>query len=169
MDKVKFGRALGKGARGVGKSLWEAAEAAAAPDPSPKAASRAEGRGPVIERPAPTLQEVAGKALEAHRLVNDAKRQVRTAAIGAAKQSGKGMMAPVRKFSSVVWLQVTGTFFAVITIFLLQGVLRGWKAMGGDWTSAAGHKFELYALVCALFAYFTVSSFVRASRRNKRA
>jgi hypothetical protein len=173
MDKVRFGRALGKGARGASKSLWEAASAVAAPDPSPKLTRpaapppQATASRPDTSRPL-DLREAADRVMKAHQLVTDTKRQMRDAAIGAAKESGKGVLAPVKKFSSVLWLEVTGTFFAFITLFLLQGVWTEYKKLGGNLNSPAGHKFIVYAVVSVLFSYFTVSSFVRARQRGKR-
>jgi len=184
MDKVKFGRALGKGARGAAKSLWEAAEAAAAPDPKRQGAgpreqgtgSREQGTGNreqgTGKAGGPSFGEVAGKVADVHRQYNDAKKQMRGAVMNAAKETarehGKGVLAPVKKFSSVIWLQVTGVFFAVLTIFLLQGVLRQRGALAHGWGTPEAHKFLGYMAICAVFAYFTVSSFVRAGRRGKR-
>ena len=177
MDKVKFGRALGQGARGAAKSLWDAAEAAAAPDPRPRAerpVSMPDAGSPPPARTSQgsSLREAAGHVLEAHRVVTETKAHARNVATQAtkkaAKQAGRSMFAPVKKFSSVLWLEVTGVFFAVITLFLLQGVWRLRGAAHLSWSSPEAHKLMAYATICLLFAYFTVSSFVRARRRGKR-
>jgi hypothetical protein len=149
MDKVRFGRALGKGARGAAKSLWEAAEAATSPDPRSETAPKA--------APGQRLSDVVAPVIEAHRTVHHAKQQVRA----EAGRAGKSMLAPVRKFSSVLWLEVTGTFFTLIAVFVGQAV---WK-LRGTWR---GPKFFVYAGLFALFAYFAVSSFVRARRRDRQ-
>jgi hypothetical protein len=184
MDKVKFGRALGKGARGAAKSMWEAAEAAAAPDPSPKPKARPttpppvssgpSSSGPVYDRPAEPrqtidLQEAASRVFEAHRVVSHTKAQMRGVVIDAGKEAGKGMLAPVRKFSSVLWMEVTGLFFSLITLFLLSWA---WKLRGviytHAWNTKNGSHFLLYVIFGLMFLYFAVSSFVRAHLRGKR-
>jgi len=66
----------------------------------------------------------------------------------------------------VLWLEVVGVFFGLFALFALAGVWR----LRGEWHSAAaGHRQLLGALaMLALFGYFTVSSFVRARRRERR-
>jgi hypothetical protein len=173
MDKVRFGRALGKGARGAAKSLWEAAEAAASPDPSPHVPrSDASRPPPASEQPAPrpaprSAVQAAGEIImplvEAHRAVHGAKQQVRS----EAKRAGKSMLAPVRKFSSVLWLEVTGTFFTLIAVFVAQGL---WKLRDAVHHPLSGDapKFWLHLGLFLLFGYFAASSFLRARRRNRR-
>jgi hypothetical protein len=155
VDKVKLGRALGKGARGAAKSLWEAAEAVAADDPR--------GKG-IREKGAAAVEQVA----EVHRTVKDAKRQVRNAAVAGAKQGGKSALAPVKKFTGVLWLEVTGTFFAIFTLVLAQATWRSREGFAPAAAPEAMHKAWLYAGLCVLFLYFAVSSFVRARRRERR-
>lgn len=152
VDKVKLGRALGKGARGAAHSLWEAAEAVAAEDPNAKAKAAA----------------AANRVAEAHATLTDAKQHIRKAAVAGAKQGGRSALAPVKKFTSVVLLQVTGCFFALFALALGQAT---WKSRAG-FSNGAGpdltHKAWLYAALCALFLYFAVSSFLRARRRERR-
>lgn len=130
----------------------DAADAAASPDPRTKNAG-------------PRVQEVVAKAADAHRAVNEAKAQVRQAAIAGGKGAAKGMFAPVKKFSRGLWLEVTGTFFAVVAVFIVQGA---WK-LRGAWAGGSGlagdrGRLVLHVALFALFAYFAVSSFVRARR-----
>ena len=148
MDKVRFGKALGKGAR----SLWEAAEAAAAPDPNPRSQDAAAG-------PPVSVQQAAVHVMEAHRTVHTAKRQVR----GAAKDAGKSMLAPVRKFSTVLWLQVTGSFFALVAMSLALGLWRMHSAVG-----MSHERAMVVAVAAVIFSYFSVTDFVRAARRDRR-
>jgi hypothetical protein len=78
------------------------------------------------------------------------------------------MLSPVKKFSSVLWLEVTGTFFTLIAIFLAQGVWRLRASARAPLGSPESHKFFAYALVFLLFTWFAVSSFLRARRRSRR-
>jgi hypothetical protein len=76
------------------------------------------------------------------------------------------MGSRVRTLSGVLWLEVTGVFFALFALFGLQGV---WQHRQ-DWRPAATHEVHVhFAGYCALllvFSYFTISSFVRAKRRG---
>jgi len=146
MDRVKFGRALGYGARHAAKTLAQAAEAASAPNPTAsKPLSRPVERRPsAVPRGIPDVQTVRA----------------------AGKQAKSSIVTPVVRFSSVVWLQVTGVFFALIAFTMGMAT---WKARAG-WHSAAANshgsiKLFAYLAVCALFTYFSISSFVRSARR----
>jgi hypothetical protein len=113
------------------------------------------------------VQDVARGVGEAHRTVQQAKSQVRGAVTNAAKVGGKSMFAPVQRLSGALWLEVTGTFFALIALFLSQSV---WKLRAGFRLPPTTHdaqKLYLYTLIFLLFAYFAVSSFVRARRRER--
>ena len=148
MDKVRLGRALGYGARHAAKSVVKAVDAASAPNPSRAAARPAEARPSVAAQVAQARTQVAQTRKHAGRL-------------------GKSVWSPLARFSSVLWLQVTGSFFAVIAAFLAQGV---WKQRFAArmWGSTEATRFYIVAAVFATFAYLAVSSFVRAWRRERR-
>jgi hypothetical protein len=133
MDRVRFGRALGVGARQAVRSLTEAVEAATAANPQARQA-------PMAER-AQGLQK-------------------------QARRAGGSVLKPLKKFSSVLWLEVTGTFFALIAAYLSQGL---W-AHRGDWKAGSGdmRTYALHLVAFVVFAYFAVSNFVRAWRRDRR-
>jgi hypothetical protein len=84
-----------------------------------------------------------------------------------AERLGRSVWAPLAHFSSVLWLQVTGSFFAVIAVFLAQGAWKqrsAWRL----WGSHEGLKFDVVCAVCLVFAYLAVSNFVRAARRGRK-
>jgi hypothetical protein len=85
-----------------------------------------------------------------------------------AKRAGRSFFAPLKQFTSVIWLQVTGTFFALFAVVIGEGAWRLRGALAGGLRSAEAEKFWLYAGLCAVFVYFAVSSFVRAGRRERR-
>jgi hypothetical protein len=61
----------------------------------------------------------------------------------------------------MLWHEVTGVFFALFALFFAQGV---WHARAA-WHQGAEHQhFLLYLAMTALFAYFSISSFVRSRR-----
>jgi hypothetical protein len=146
MDRVKFGRALGYGARHAAKTLLQAAEAASAPDPTAKTPAVSPSR-PAESRPNPEPRRIP-----------DAET-VRT----AGRQAKSSLVAPVVRFSSVIWLQVTGVFFALVAFTM---GMAAWRARSAFHAGSHGAiKLCAYMAFCALFTYFTVSSFVRAARR----
>ena len=150
MDKVRFGRALGYGARHAAKAVMQAADAATAPGAARKTEAKAEAKtGRVAEAVVRTQRTVAETKKHAGRL-------------------GRSVWTPVARFSSVVWLQVTGLFFGLIAMFLAQGA---WKERAAWRLPVGSHeatKFWVLVVACGLFAYFCVSNFVRAWLRERR-
>lgn len=74
-------------------------------------------------------------------------------------------MAPVVRFSSVIWLQVTGVFFALVAFTMGAAAWRAWAGLHAAVSSEGAMKVYAYTAVCAVFTYFAVSSFVRAARK----
>jgi hypothetical protein len=83
----------------------------------------------------------------------------------AGRQAKSSLVAPVVRFSSVIWLQVTGVFFALIAFTMGAAAWRARAGLHAATDSQAHMKLLAYVAVCALFTYFTVSSFVRAARK----
>jgi len=144
MDRVRFGRALGYGARHAAKTLMKAADAATTPAPA---------------RPG-TVDRVAEKVVQTQRTVAATKKH--------AGRLGRSVWTPLARFSSVVWLQVTGLLFALIAMFLAQGAWKERAAWHLPLGSHAATKFYVLAVACVLFTYFCVSNFVRAWLRERR-
>jgi hypothetical protein len=98
----------------------------------------------------------------------------RTAAATAkqtAKQTaklGRSVWTPLARFSSVVWLQVTGLFFALLAMFLGQGAWKERAAMKLPLGTHGAQRFYVMAAVFLVFAYFSVSNFVRAALKDRR-
>ena len=147
MDRVRFGRALGYGARHAAKSLAQAVDAATTPSPA-SAATR------------PRAADVRSRVVAAPEKVR--------AVSASAKVAGKGVWSPVARFSSVLWLQVTGTFFLLIAGWFSQGLWQTRGAVRLGWHSGEAQRFGLHAAAFLVFAYFAVSNFVRAWRRERR-
>jgi hypothetical protein len=85
-----------------------------------------------------------------------------------AGRLGRSVWTPVARFSSVVWMQVTGLFFGLLATFLGEGAWKeraAWRLPVG---SHAAQKFWVLVAAFALFAYFCVSNFVRARLRERR-
>ena len=151
MDRVRFGRALGYGARHAAKTLLQAADAATTSAPTRPAGAP--------ERSAQT-DRVAEKVMQTQRTVVATKQH--------AGKLGRSVWTPLARFSSVVWLQVTGLFFALIAMFLAKGAWKERAAWHQPLGSHAATKFYVLAVAFAAFAYFSVSNFVRAWLRERR-
>jgi hypothetical protein len=163
MDSVRFGRALGIGARAAAKTLVTAVDAATAPNPS---ASASTAEAPVKDTSKETLKETKATA-SGVRLGQQAARttaQVKQTGKGlkeGGKRFGEAVWGPFVKLSGVLWLELTGVFFGIFAVFAIAG---GWKmAMNHD---APRHLIGA-GVMAVLFGYFCVSSFVRASRRGR--
>jgi len=157
MDRVRFGRALGYGARHAAKTLMQAADAASAPS-APRAAGAVKETGAAKE---PVSQARAAETVVRKRpTVAETKKH--------AGKLGRAVWTPLARFSSVVWLQVTGLFFAMIATFLAQGAWRERAARRLPVGSHAAQKFWVLVVAFALFAYFCVSNFVRAYLRERK-
>ena len=166
MDSVRFGRALGKGARLAGRTLVEAVDAATAPDP--RAGS------PGAARPAGTRPQAEGVVVPPARSAADAgvrvAQQARNRGRGVArggKRFGEAMWGPVAKASGVLWLEVTGLFFGLIALYGIQGVWSNRMAYGASGNPTMQKHLMLAGGLLVVFGYFCISSFVRASRKNK--
>ncbi len=85
-----------------------------------------------------------------------------------ARNLKKSMWSPFARFSSVLWLEVTGVFFG---IFALTAGQQAWKwhaALSLSPSAPDARRAYVYVAMFVVFAYFTVSSFVRANRRGRR-
>jgi hypothetical protein len=152
MDRVRFGRALGYGARHAAKSLQKAVDAASTPNPS-KPVSQACA-------PQPQAASVAQRAVQAQRTVASTKTH--------ARKLGRSVWSPLARFSSVLWLQVTGTFFTLLALFLSQGLWKERGVMRLPISSHMAEKFYVHLAAFAIFTYFAISNFVRAYLRERR-
>jgi hypothetical protein len=96
-----------------------------------------------------------------------AARGVRAAA-GAkrgAKRFGESVWGPFAHAGSVLWLEISGVFFGIFSLFFIQSAYR----LRAAWQSGPQHdRFLVYAAVAIIFLYFSGSSFYRAYRRQKR-
>jgi hypothetical protein len=102
-------------------------------------------------------------------------------ATAQAQQAGRGLKEGGRRFqqavggrfvtlSGVLWLELTGVFFGVFAVFAAGGA---WKMRAALRATVENHDAHMQFLIAAtmalIFGYFCVSSFMKASRRGKRA
>ena len=184
MDTVRFGRALGFGARQAVKTVTAAVDAATAENPSGKSADTGANAGQTAARPqarpaadsAQTVAAPAASGTAASQAVHQAAhaaaqtvvqaRGARQALRSGSRRFGEAAWRPFVRLGGVLWLEVTGVFFGIFAIFAAGGAWR----LRGEWhLNSAGHRQLLGAVaMLAFFGYFSVSSFVRARRRERR-
>jgi hypothetical protein len=172
MDRVRFGRALGFGARQAVKTLVTAVDAAKADNPAGKSTGASAKAGPSAGAPqarvSPAATPPPNAVKSAAKTVAQA-REVHQGVRRGGKRFGEAIWRPFVRLSGVLWLEVSGVFFG---IFALLALAYLWK-LRGAWhagaANAASHRSLLGAVIMlALFGYFSVSSFVRAKRRERR-
>jgi hypothetical protein len=147
MEPKKVGRTLGIGVRVASNMLRERVERAAASSP----ATSTTGNLP----PMPASPSV--RSVPMSRRVATAKR--------GAKAFGQALLGPFTHAGGVLWLEITGLFFALFALFFVQSVYRVRTA----WRQGPEHgHLLLYCALAFVFAWFSVSSFARAYRKSKR-
>src|ERR1700684_1291449 len=147
MEPKKVGRTLGIGVRVASNMLRERVERAAASSP----ANSTTGNRP----PMPASTSV--RAVPMSRRVATAKR--------GAKAFGKAFLGPFTHAGGILWLEITGLFFALFAVFFGQSVYRVHTA----WRQGPEHShLLLYGVLAIAFGWFSVSSFIRAYRKSKR-
>jgi hypothetical protein len=81
------------------------------------------------------------------------------------KRFGEAIWGPFVHAGSVLWLEITGLFFAIFSLFFIQGAYR----LRADWRTGPNHqRLLIYAAVALVFLYFAVSSFYRAHRKQQK-
>ena len=155
MDRVRLGRALGFGARAAAKTLAQAADAAMSPNPNPK---------PVPRATPPAAQPASSSLPSAANVV------------AASGRMGRAVLEPVKRHSRELWLQITGSFFALLACSMAGGMwtLRfaaraAFQHVRTNHAALWGQdllKFYLAAAAFLMFAYYAVSNFVRAGRSS---
>jgi hypothetical protein len=171
MDSVRFGRALGMGARAAAKTLVTAVDAATAPNPSASPSART---ADTTARPNSAAADAVEAKVSGARLAQQAARttaQVKQTGRGlkqGSKRFGEAAWGPFVRLSGVLWLELTGVFFGIFAVFAIGGTWR----MRGEWRQTAiNHDARMHLVVTAAmavaFSYFCVSSFVQASRRGR--
>ena len=81
-----------------------------------------------------------------------------------AKKFGQSVWGPFVHAGGVLWLEVTGLFFALFGLFFAQNAYK----LRHAWYSGADHpRFLIYVIVTLVFFYFTFSSFYRARKKEK--
>ena len=143
------GRKLGIGLRLFAKAARRGVNAAAASSAAQKTAISSASYKPVS----------AGSSSSAAQAKSTAE------ALGRGTRNfGRAVLGPVAHTGGVLWLEVTGLFFGLFTLFFVQNVYR----FRASWKIGPEHiHFLVYSALTLLFAVFTVSQFLKARRKEK--
>lgn len=179
MDSVRFGRALGVGARAAAKTLVTAVDAATAPNPSAQGAKPAQRSAPPSAPMAVEQRVKASGARIGQQTTTQQAAQKVAQTVVQARQTGQGLVRGSKRFGEAVWtpfvklsgvlgLELAGVFFGLFAFF---GAGWAWKLRGDLHETATNHDAHVRFLVCVtmtvVFTYFLVSSFVKANRRGR--
>jgi len=169
MDSVRFGRALGVGARAAAKTLVTAVDAATSPNPS--AGSSQQPVSNSQPRPASHQQRPASPRAAVSEQVTRTAVQAKRTTEGVArggKRFGEAVWSPFVRLSGVLWLEFTGVFFGIFALYAASGA---WKLRGEIVETAGNHDSHVHFLLSAgmavVFTYFCISSFMRARKRER--
>jgi hypothetical protein len=149
MEPNRFGRKLGIGVRVASRMAKERAaqaKAASATPSSPQAAAV-----PRTPPPPPLKKNYAEPA----RRVGEGTRRFSKAFIG-----------PLAHVSGTLWLEITGLFFALFAAFFGQ---NAWRNRASALAGPDHAHFVIATIAALIFAYFSISSFVKAARRGRRS
>jgi hypothetical protein len=162
MDSVRFGRILGKGARAAAKGLYEAVDAATAPNPNAPKTNPSQ-RPPAQQQP--TAAQTPIQAIAQGATAYAAHKKAVSRETG---RLGKSFLTPFARAGGVLWLEVTGTFFAVFATIFISYACRYRTALRLNAANADAHRHLLAsAAAAAVFGYFAVTSFMRARQRER--
>ena len=149
MKPQTIGRALGIGLRVAGRMAGERVA-------GQSSAANAEGmQGQLGQPPASSGAEQARQAARASGQA--AGKTTRNVARGVG-----GFLRPFRRVGGILWLEVTGVFFALPVVVFAPAVWRSRLS----WASGPDHRTFLISLgIVLLFLYLSVTSFLRAGRK----
>lgn len=156
MQPHRLGQILGIGTRVAAEKLREGtARAAAAAERSSSATSV-----PRAATPPPASASTTRPGRPSSTAFTEGSRRLGR----GAGRFGASLWHPFAHATGILWLQITGLFFA---FFAMGFAVYSWHIYrGAGWRD---HHLPLYAGFAALFGWFAVTSFWRANRKQKRS
>lgn len=151
MDYEGTGRKLGVGVKVLGRMAKQRIETGSVTGSAPPAAGNAAQQPPAAKPPAVEPIKAAARGAKVAR--------------EGGRRFGQAVWGPFTKAGHVLWLEISGVFFGLFAAFFFE---TAWRLRGGIHGGPDKDHFWLFLIMGVLFAYFCVSSFVRARRRGKR-
>jgi hypothetical protein len=159
MEPNRFGRKLGIGVRVASRMVKERA-AQAGSNPSQNAETTTPPQAAAAPKPPAPKPQAAPPPRPAKNYAEPARR----VGVGTRRFT-KAVAGPLAHISGTLWLEITGLFFALFTIFFGQ---NAWRTRASALHGPEHAHFLLYAVITLVFAYFCISSFLKASRRSRK-
>jgi hypothetical protein len=159
MEPKRFGRKLGIGVRVASRMAKERAAKAASSAPQAAAtqtAPQSAQQSNTIPRPSapkPAPRPIKNYAEPARRVGEGTRR------------FSKAFWGPLAHVSGTLWLEITGLFFALFAAFFGQ---NAWKIRASALHGPDHAHFVVATLATLVFAWFCITSFIKASHRGKR-
>src|ERR1700753_2239371 len=147
MEPKKVGRTLGIGVRVASNMLRDRVEKATA---APSGSLERENGRPAAPPPPRASIRMDSRL---------------TGAKQGAKAFGRAFLGPFTHAGSILWLEITGLFFALFALLFVQNAYRVRDAWRGGPNQL---HLVLYVALAAGFVWFSASSFVRARGKSKR-
>jgi hypothetical protein len=166
MEPNRLGRILGIGVRVAADKLRERTAQASPPAQRPAAPQPAP---PAPGPKSPSTRPSTGAKISSAEPFRSSPPKITSPSDGPrrlARGAGRFTLTLFRPFAhatGILILQVTGLFFAFFAVGFSVYSFKLYKVAG--WRD---HHLPLYAAFAILFAWFAVSSFWRASRRQKQ-
>lgn len=165
MEPNRIGRVFGIGARVAGAKLREQAERIASAPP-PQNPPRPANTAGVTDPPRPKASSAAASSPRPAAPPRPAAANVAGSSRRLARGAGRFTSTLVRPFAratSILWHQIAGIFFALFAAFFFEHTWMLYKAH-----HLADRHIFVYAAFGLAFAWFAVSSFWRARRRQRQ-
>jgi hypothetical protein len=163
MEPNRFGRKLGIGVRVASRMVKErAAQAGSQPSQNAEAAAPQQSAAAPRQsapQPAPSRPQAPPP-----RPAKNYAEPARRVGVGTRRFT-KAVAGPLAHISGTLWLEITGLFFALFTVFFGQ---NAWRTRASALHGPEHTHFLLYAVITLVFAYFCISSFLKASRRSRK-
>jgi hypothetical protein len=149
MEPNRFGRKLGIGVRVASRMAKERAAKAASAIPAAQS-----NTAPPPPRPQAAPRPTKNYAEPARRVGEGTRR------------FSKAFIGPLAHVSGTLWLEITGLFFALFATFFGQSA---WRNRASALAGPDHAHFVIATLAALIFAWFSISSFVKAARRGRRS
>jgi len=156
LNPNEFGKRMGIGVRVAGRIAKKRFEEKSAATPTGQSQSV----------PLPNLGQMhAQVTAQVNSQVREATREVAKKTPRYARAAGRGAGAffrPFRRVGGILWLEVTGFFFALFALYFATDLWR----IRQNYAQGPQHQhFLISAAMLILFAYLSASSFWRTKRK----